>query len=708
MTTRKYEYPLGGDISLNKANQGRGWKGLKGHMALALAVSLWIAGSGMASAEVVITSEPAGATADLEKATSPVTIYYLKNDTSLKISGDDNTEFNSYYAAKFSNAADITLSGYTLTVDGGNFKNKDLHAAYAEGMNGQANGNKLFINNGTNIQAIFGGAANAGASNNEVNISGGEVVSAYGGSTVSGNANNNTVTFTSGEVMKIYGGDTNDGAANGNTVNISGGTVYRVYGGKSLDGSAADNTVNILKSGMTFRGIYGGYAPTSSGNTINFAAKNITVEEIGDVQNLNFYMPADIVAGDTMVTVTDQKTSLNGVTVGAAALTGVQLSQGDSVTLLKNEKGFEGTAVTTKLTTPPKATSLTVDTSYEFNIRQNSTDITATLGDVVENNASERAKSLVETRAAATTFVNAGADMLASQGFQQAANAVAVEKAANGTGIGAKAAGGFTPFAAFGGSSLRAESGSHVDTKGFGLNLGFAREINNSQGKLLFGPIVEYGGGGYDSYLDDGTHGEGGAHYYGVGIMARQVNNDGFYYEGSLRGGRVDSDYKSDINGVGHVNYDSYSNYLAAHIGLGKVFDIGHNNTVDGYFKYFYSHQGGDTTTIHIAGMNNETGDFDAVDSNRIRIGARFTHKINDKNSYYGGIAYQYEFGSEARAHFNGNSVPSPSMKGSSGLLELGWQVKPGDGPLTLDFGLNGWIGKQRGGSVQLGATWNF
>ena len=106
--------------------------------------------------------------------------------------------------------------------------------------------------------------------------------------------------------------------------------------------------------------------------------------------------------------------------------------------------------------------------------------------------------------------------------------------------------------------------------------------------------------------------------------------------------------------------------------------------------------------------MNNETGDFDAVDSNRIRIGARFTHKINDKNSYYGGIAYQYEFGSEARAHFNGNSVPSPSMKGSSGLLELGWQVKPGDGPLTLDFGLNGWIGKQRGGSVQLGATWNF
>ena len=44
METRKYECPLGGGISTSKANKGRGWKGLKGQMALALAVSLWIAG----------------------------------------------------------------------------------------------------------------------------------------------------------------------------------------------------------------------------------------------------------------------------------------------------------------------------------------------------------------------------------------------------------------------------------------------------------------------------------------------------------------------------------------------------------------------------------------------------------------------------------------------------------------------------------------
>ena len=58
MTTRKYESPLGRDIGTSKATKGRGWKGLKGQAALALAVSLWIGGSGAALAEKVTV--PAG------------------------------------------------------------------------------------------------------------------------------------------------------------------------------------------------------------------------------------------------------------------------------------------------------------------------------------------------------------------------------------------------------------------------------------------------------------------------------------------------------------------------------------------------------------------------------------------------------------------------------------------------------------------------
>ena len=583
----------------------------------------------------------------------------------------------------------------------------------------------LNVNGGT-WNSVCGAVTVLGTvSKNTVNISGDTILgTVFGGFGTGldgytyGNARENIVNIKGGSgYMTIAGGYSEHGNAIGNIVNLSGGDLSgaTVSGGSAYGGVASDNIVNVLKQ-LTIGHINGGGSDNlSTGNTLNIAAKGVVVTgNINYVQNLNFYLPSDIAANDPvpMLTVNGGATTLDGVTIGAAALTGVNLSKGDSVTLLKNANGFTGTATTTTLTTPPKATSLTVNKSYKFTIAQNTNDITATVSDVDES-ANEQAKSLVETRAATTTFVNAGADMLASQGFAQAANAVALEAAekanANEQGAtGTPAPNAFTPFAAFGGSSMRAESGSYVNTKGFGLNIGFARELSNAQGKLLFGPMVEYGGGSYDSHLDDGTRGDGKAHYFGVGVMARQVNHDGFYYEGSLRGGRVTSDYDGNLDGVGKVDYDSSSNYFAAHLGAGKAFDLGKGNTLDGYFKYFYSHQAGDDTTVHIAGMDDERGHFDAVDSHRIRIGARLTHKVNERNSFYGGLAYQYEFNGDARATFSGNGVPSPSLKGSSGMLELGWQVKPGDGPLKLDLGVTGWAGKQRGGSVQLGATWSF
>ena len=99
---------------------------------------------------------------------------------------------------------------------------------------------------------------------------------------------------------------------------------------------------------------------------------------------------------------------------------------------------------------------------------------------------------------------------------------------------------------------------------------------------------------------------------------------------------------------------------------------------------------------------------FSSVDSHRVRLGARLTHTVNERNKLYGGLAYQYEFDGDARATYNnGTSAPSPSVKGSSGMLELGWQVKPG-GRMTLDLGVIGWIGKQRGVTGHLGAMWQF
>ncbi|WP_143272212.1 hypothetical protein, partial [Anaerovibrio sp. JC8] len=50
MRTEKHRSPLEKDNSTSKANKGNGWKGLKGQAALALAVSLWIAGGSVEAA----------------------------------------------------------------------------------------------------------------------------------------------------------------------------------------------------------------------------------------------------------------------------------------------------------------------------------------------------------------------------------------------------------------------------------------------------------------------------------------------------------------------------------------------------------------------------------------------------------------------------------------------------------------------------------
>ena len=608
--------------------------------------------------------------------------------------------------------------------------------------------------NSVNILGGESRGTDGNATGNTVTISGNSTFGngralIFGGESVSGAANDNTVEISGGTLKgTIYGG-MGGTTASGNTVTISGGTLGNgttyIYGG--LGGTEAKNNIINILTAINVAHIMGGEGAAATGNTLNVNAIGVTVgkDDVAGFQNMNFFLP-DGAAGKTMLTINakdaygdGKATDLSGVAIGAAVQAGATFAKGDTVNLITNPSGLttdEKTTTMNQITdetvtiqTKPTAKTLTTDQSYKLEVsKKDENTIIATITDVDEkkredpvdpdnpdnpggSTLQEKTKSLVETRAATTTFVNAGADMLASQGFMQAANAVALDAAeAAKNGTGAQNVGSFTPFAAFGGSGIRAESGSHVDTKGFGLNIGFARELPNSQGKLLFGPVVEYGGGSYDSHLDDGTRGEGGAHYFGVGIMARQVNHDGFYYEGSVRGGRVTSDYESnDVVTGAKVGYDSSSNYWAAHLGVGKAMNVGGNNTVDAYLKYFYSHQSGDDVAIKINDNDNgDRGNFDSVDSNRIRIGARLTHKINDMNSIYGGLAYQYEFGGEARAHFTGVAeTPSPSVKGSSGMLELGWQVKPG-GPVTIDLGVTGWAGKQRGGSVQLGATWTF
>ncbi len=720
--------------------------------------------SSAASAEVSVTSkaeaDALAASGKLSKRSDSIsTEYYLNpaNDEkmlsvkgvySYNVSRTDTMFYGDFRESGSS-------SGYTLTVENGTVFNNFWYCNLIGGftVNGDAVGNQLIVRDGTVSAGGFiaggyseygsakgntvtienaslsrgmaslkvtGGRALKDATENSVIVNGGEIdAEVIGGESKSdGNANHNTVNITGGAIRSssVTGGISVNGNVTGNTVNLIGGNLNGtdVTAGITGSGQATDNTVNVFSS-FILGGLQGGVAGsegTSSGNTLNLYVEKVETAKLDKFQTINFYLPSTVKDGSTMLSV-QNAVNLSGVTIGVGTEPGVSLEKGDSVNLILSCGGIAGGNIKTKnLNTDPIAEDLDTDSVYTFTIKQEDLNtLVATVEGETEIEVPERTKSVVETKAATLTILNSGADMLAGKGFDQAANAVALaaaEHERNG-GADAQKKGGFTPFAAFGGGSLRAESGSHVDTKGFGSTIGFARELPNAQGRLLFGPVVEYGGGSYDSYLDNGIHGEGGSHYWGFGLMARQTNHDGFYYEGSVRGGRVISDYKGNLTRIGEVRYDSGTNYWAAHLGVGKAFQLDAKNTLDGYLKYFYSHQAGEDITVQFQDVEMDGRiRFDSVDSHRIRLGTRLTHKVNEKNRFYCGLAYQYEFGGDAQAHYGGNMTPSPSVKGSSGMMEIGWQVKPGQSPVTIDLGVTGWVGKQRGVAAGLQAMWSL
>ena len=608
---------------------------------------------------------------------------------------------------------------------------------------GAVRGNTLRFSQGATLHALMGGYSDSTNSAADVTY--------------------NTVTVEGGTVSAdtdggaVYGGRTNGtGKAEHNTVNLLGGTVNGIVVGGYSDTAPAlgvdvanDNTINLY--GTTVNGaIVGGAAKDShgdkivngTGNTLAVHARGAKAHDFLGVQNLHFYIPEGTTADPaaaTMLRLTnvgelshDDKKNLSNVNV-RVGLAGSRptLNVGDTVSLMKAYKvdGSDNQAV--EIINAPSVSDAEgmhgISLRYKFNLltreAQNETDPhtknethlkNELVAEVSNVSVNDQTKSLVETRVAATAMINSSGDLLADSGIGAAINAVsaaahapAAKSTANAgtqaSAASAAASSAFQMWAAQSGSATRLNSGSYVDAKGWNLNLGFAKQATMGRNTVTYGPFIEYGRGTYDSYLDDGTHGDGSMSHVGVGVMAVSKSDSGAYVEGSLRAGRVKSDYAGDISNTAAA-YDSSSTYYAAHIGVGREKELKGGDTIDTYAKYFYSHQGGDTVKLNTG----EVYDFDAVNSSRLRIGARYTKKLNGGGAFYTGLAYEYEFGSDAGATFGDYSTPSPSLKGSTGVLELGYRFAPKSSNVSYGVSLMGMTGKRRGISGGVQINWAF
>ena len=517
------------------------------------------------------------------------------------------------------------------------------------------------------------------------------------------NSLNNTVNYMAGTLTgTLYGGHAAAGEASGNTVNLGDiQTAANIYGG--FGSVTKNNTIN-LKGARVTGTVYGGSAANGTGNTLA-VYKPSEVQDFAGVQNLHFHTD-ELTAGNTtpLLKLGTTTKDIRGLNIGVDRRGDApKLKKGDKLLLMKT-----GGDLTTDDKIENKIEGKQgMARRYTYEIKkENNGELTAT---VTQAGLGDDAKSPVETRAGLSNLINQGADYIVESGIAAAETTLRADAGAGKSGKGAQRNtavadnASYHLWAGVGANSMRVESGSHVDSKGWSLGVGWAREDAMKDGaKRLFSPFVEYGRGSYDSYLDNGTHGSGAISYLGIGVLGKLTQQDGLWLEGSVRGGRATSDYQ--LHGSSAADYDGSNTYYGIHLGIGKTVELKKDAAIDAYARYFWSHQNGMSVKL----SSGDNYDFAAVDSHRLRLGFRYSQKDQHKGEFYTGLAWEYEFGGEARATIGGDAAPSPSLKGSSYMLELGYRFSPENSRVSYDLHLNGWQGKRKGLSGGAAVKWAF
>ena len=642
----------------------------------------------------------------------------------------------------FNNASMATATENSVTITGGTV-NSDVDGGYAfTSVNGTATAthNGVTISGGTIDGGVCGGcAATTGSDYFDNNWN---LVSPTGTATATGNTVNISGGTVNGDVTggmtSVWADEDGTFTATANTVTISGGTVNgNVYGGYSFldystgtaSASATNNTVTISGSPLFGAGtnLYGGFvdawdaatqtyipAPgmdARTGNTLNLHAP-IIVASAQNFENWNFYLPASMGNGGTMLTVTGTadigpNAKVNVGIDGASS----PLRAGDTVKLID-----AGTLTGSLANTTANGQGMQgVTLLYDFDLTSNDKQLLATVtsADLGTNpgtnpgtggaSLNPQAKALPEGVVAGAALLLQGADLTAGQGISEAVGAA--KEAGSGSVNGHTSGTGLGGFGVISGGWSRYDTGSHVDMSSVSLLAGLAHLTETRPGKLTVGAFFEYGNGSYDTYNSftnaASIHGDGDMYHLGGGLLGRMDLADGkaghAYAEASVRAGGVHNDYNGgnlrDAWGRS-AQYDSSTAYYGAHAGAGYILSLTGQAGLDLYGKYFWTHENGDSFRL----STGDPVDFDAVDSHRLRFGGRFNYAVNDLISPYIGAAWEHEFDGKARATTNGYAIDAPSLSGDTGIGELGLAIKASKTlALSIDLGVQGYVGAREG-----------
>ncbi len=309
-----------------------------------------------------------------------------------------------------------------------------------------------------------------------------------------------------------------------------------------------------------------------------------------------------------------------------------------------------------------------------------------------------RLKPYAESRVASLAFINQGSDLILNQGMGSAILAT------HGPGLQ------LGSFAAGSGGWNRYNTGSHVDVSGASMLAGLGAGYDLPLGRLTAGLFFEGGWGNYNSYNSFSNYasvdGNGDTSYYGGGILARWEvpleRGDVIYTDASARMGRASSDFSTDdirYNG-NSASFDASSPYWGAHAGLGYQWNLTENTMLDFSARFIWTRQDADNENVY--------GDqvyFNDADSLRTRLGGRLNYAVNDYITPYVGAYWEHEFDGRQHNTINSVSITAPSLKGDTGVGELGITIKPvKNSGFSMDLAVQGYTGVREGvtGNLQL------
>ena len=636
---------------------------------------------------------------------------------------DDNRENYNYVVGGHvkDNGVSANKNNVTVATNNSNLTG-NIYGGLVHGV-GEANYNSVLIKDSTITGYVYGGCATdtstegegRKANNNTVvinnsTINGNSVVGGYtyieldqDKDNSDGIANNNKVIIMNSSVIEceVYGGRANTGvSADNNEVIITDSTVNKdVYGGRTHQGEASNNKV-VLDNAKISGAVYGGYlAEKKEGNSIT--NNSITVIGNSDLTEAKLYGRNDAVNEGAVNEGTNNKLILDGFSGGNKQVKSLKYfdsievkaldknenyTVGDTTTVIKTTDGIEKSFVgeenqTAMIGVARKAEGVvSIDPSeYDVNF------------EIKNIKAAEQTAITTETRAAAAAFVNQGAEVVTDS-----LDMLSREEE------------GINTIAIVSGNNSKYKTGSYIDINGWNNLIGIAntKEIGND--KLNYSAFFENGSGNYNTFNDfDGNalRGDGNVVYNGGGMAVRFDKENGFYTEAAVRAGSVKNEVSNALStGNSTCGYKTDNAYYGGHIGIGKTFKLENGKAWDIYGKYFYMHYEDDS--IMIAG---DRFDFDSVDSNKLRIGARFSEQQGEKLTSYYGLAWDYEFSGDVSGTAEGYDMHTPSLEGSTVIGEIGFRYTPGkESPWSFDAKLRGYVGQQEGISGNVQAVYSF